>query len=181
MCSVYDTQLTSFCTWWPMVLWVYDIMVTNGYFTYKNMPQSTNTITHTEFHLQCTWGLNQPGSGPSSTSQIVQSSTAKSTCSNIPEGISIPLGRSKDCELLPVRQQNVNRSGSNMEFSQTLRVTSLVVLRTSRCSQITLEPSNVLSDSSRAFAGARESTCSCGGTFRMLRDLTQRGVNFWSS
>jgi len=67
-----------------------------------------------------------------------------------------------------------------MQSSQTLRATSTVLLGTSRCSQTSLELSNVLSDSARAFSGAPESTCSYGGAFRMLRDLTSRIVKYWS-
>ena len=80
-----------------------------------------------------------------------------------------------------VHQQNVNLSGSHTQSSQTLRVTTPVLLSTSRCSQTPLELSNVLSDSARAFSGAPESTCSYGGAFRMLQDLTYRIVKFWSS
>ena len=80
-----------------------------------------------------------------------------------------------------VHQQNVNRSGSHMQSSETPRATSPVLLTTSRCSQTLLELSKVLSDSARVFTGAPESTCSYGGAFRMLRDLTCRIVNFWSS
>jgi hypothetical protein len=43
-----------------------------------------------------------------------------------------------------------------------------------------LELSQVLSDSERAFSGAPESTCSYGGAFRILQDLTYRIVKFWS-
>jgi len=77
-------------------------------------------------------------------------------------------------------QYNVNRSGSNTQFSQTLRAISPVLLGTSRCSQTTLEVSDVLSDSARAFSGAPESTCSSGGAFRMLQDVTYRIIKFWS-
>jgi len=78
-------------------------------------------------------------------------------------------------------QQNVNRSSSHTQSCQTLRVTSPVLLSTSRCSQAPLELSTVLSDSPRAVSGAPESTCSYGGAFRMLRDLTYRIVKCWSS
>jgi len=44
-----------------------------------------------------------------------------------------------------------------------------------------LELSRVLSDSAKAYSGAPESTCSYGGAFTMLRDLTYRIVKFWSS
>jgi len=37
------------------------------------------------------------------------------------------------------------------------------------------------SDSARAFSDAPESTCSYGGVFRTLRELTIRIVKFWSS
>ena len=80
-----------------------------------------------------------------------------------------------------VHQQNVNRSGSHTQTSQTPRLPSAVLLSTSRCSQAPLELSSVLSDSARAFSGASESTCSYGGAFRTIRDLTIRIVKFWSS
>jgi len=83
--SYYDTQLTSIRTWWPMLFWAFDTMVTNAYFIYQDMPQSSKTITHKEFRLQCAWGLILAGSGPISTSQIVQSTKAKSTRSNVHE------------------------------------------------------------------------------------------------
>ena len=54
--SYYDTQLTSFCTWWPMLCWAYDTMITNAYVIFRDMPQSPDTITHKEFRLQCAWG-----------------------------------------------------------------------------------------------------------------------------
>ena len=79
-----------------------------------------------------------------------------------------------------IHQRNVNRSGSHTQSSLTLRATSPVLLSTSRCSQTPLELSKVLSDSARAFSGAPESTCSYGGAFRMLRDLTSGIVKFWS-
>jgi len=55
-----------------------------------------------------------------------------------------------------------------------------VLLSTSRCSQPPLDCCKVLSDSARAFTGTPESTCSYGGAFRMLRDLTIRILKFWS-
>jgi len=79
-----------------------------------------------------------------------------------------------------LHQHNVNQSGSHMQTSQTLRFTSSVLLSTSRCSQAPLEQSKMLSDSARAFSGDPESTCSYGGAFRMLRDLTYRIVKFRS-
>jgi len=57
-------------------------------------------------------------------------------------------------------QQNVNRSGSDRQTSQTLPQTTPVLPSNSRCSQAPLELSKVLSDSARAFSGAPESTCS---------------------
>ena len=89
--SYYDTQLTSFRTWWPMLFWAFDTMVTNAYFIYQDMPQSSNTITHKEFRLQCAWGLILAGPGPISTSQIVQSTKAKSTLPNVKEDTYLPL------------------------------------------------------------------------------------------
>jgi len=79
------------------------------------------------------------------------------------------------------RQQNVIQSGSYMQSSQTLWATSLVLLSTSRCFQTPLELSKMVSDSARAFSGASESSCSYGGAFRMLLDLTDRIVKCWSS
>jgi len=69
-------------------------------------------------------------------------------------------------------QQSVNRSGSHTQSSQILRVTSPVLLSTSRCFQTPLEPIKVLSDSPRAVSSPPGSTCSYRGAFRMLQDLT---------
>jgi len=77
-------------------------------------------------------------------------------------------------------QQNVIRSENNTQSSQTLRMTSPVLLSTSRYSQTPLEVSKVLSDSTRVFSGAPASTWSNGGAFRMLWDLTYRIVKFWN-
>jgi len=66
-----------------------------------------------------------------------------------------------------------------MQTSQTLRSSSPVLQNTSRCSQASLALSSVLSDSTRAFSGAPGSTCSYGGAFRMLQDLTSSIVTFW--
>jgi hypothetical protein len=81
---------------------------------------------------------------------------------------------------LEEHQQNVNRSRSNMETSQTLRHTSMVLPSNSRFFQAPRELCKVLGDSARAFSGAPETTCSYEGAFRMLRDLTYRIVLFWS-
>ena len=89
--SYYYTQLTSCHTLWPMLYWVFHTMVTNAYFIYQDMPQSSNTITHKECRLQCAWGLILAGSGPISTSYIVSSTRAKSTWSNVQEGTDSPL------------------------------------------------------------------------------------------
>ena len=43
--SYYDTQLTSFCTWWPMLCWAYDTMITNSYVIFSDMLQSPDAIT----------------------------------------------------------------------------------------------------------------------------------------
>ena len=51
----------------------------------------------------------------------------------------------------------------------------------SRCPEAPLELCNVLSDSERACSGAPERTCSYGGAFKMLRDLTYRILKFWNS
>jgi hypothetical protein len=77
-------------------------------------------------------------------------------------------------------QQNVIRSRSHTQTSQTLRQPTPVLLSTSRCSQPHLELCKMLSDSARAFSRASESTSSAGGAFRMLRDLTIMIVKFWS-
>jgi len=77
-----------------------------------------------------------------------------------------------------LHQQNANWSGRDMQTCQTLRVTSPVLLSTSRCSQAPLELSDVPSDYARDFSGAPESTCCDGGAFRMQQDLTYRIVKF---
>jgi hypothetical protein len=89
-----------------------------------------------------------------------------------------PLGEMLSPEDSLKHQQNVNRSGSHNETSQTLRWTSPVLPSDCSCSQAPRELIKVLSDSERAFSGAPESTCSYGGEFKMLRDLTYRMVKF---
>ena len=76
--SYYDTQLTSFRTWWPMLFWAYETTITNAYIIFKDMPQSLNGITNKEFRLQCAWGLILAGAGQVSTSQASQSKKPKS-------------------------------------------------------------------------------------------------------
>jgi len=80
-----------------------------------------------------------------------------------------------------LHQQNVNRSGSNAESSQTLRVTSPVLLSTSRCSQTPLELSNVLSDSARAFSGYYEIWLIGWPNFELLRPLRRSPRDFEGS
>jgi len=80
---------------------------------------------------------------------------------------------------IELHQQNVIRSRSHTQTSQTLRVPSAVLLSTSRCSQPPLELCKVLSDSARAFSDAPESTCSDEGALRMLRDLMIRIIKIW--
>jgi hypothetical protein len=71
-----------------------------------------------------------------------------------------------------VHQQTDNRSVRPTQTSQTLRLPSPVLLSTSKCFLAPLELCKVLSDSARAFSGAPEYTCSYGGAFRTLQDLT---------
>ena len=109
--SYYDTQLTSFLTWWPMLFWAYDTMTSNAYIIFKDMPQSPDTITHKEFRLQCAWGLILAGAGQISTSQASQSSKPKSVRSNVKEDTSLPLGRSRDCRHFPIHLEGGKRLG----------------------------------------------------------------------
>jgi len=69
-------------------------------------------------------------------------------------------------------QQNVNRFPNDSQSSQTLHATSPVFISTSICSQTPLELRKLLSDSTRGFLSFLESTCSYGGAFWMLWDLT---------
>jgi len=80
-----------------------------------------------------------------------------------------------------IHQENVNWYGSNTQLSKTLGATTPVLIRTSRCSQTLLELSKTLSDSAREFSGAPGSSCSYGGAFRMLWNLSYRRVKLWSS
>jgi hypothetical protein len=57
---------------------------------------------------------------------------------------------------LTLNQQSVNLSESNREFPQALWSTSPEFLRSSRCSQTTLEEYNVHSDSAKALSGCPE-------------------------
>jgi len=67
-----------------------------------------------------------------------------------------------------LQQQNVKWSGSHMQISQTLQLTSPVLLGNSRCLQAPLKLSKVPSDAARAFSAMPESSCSYGGQFKML-------------
>ena len=109
--SYYDTQLTSFRTWWPMLFWAYDTMITNAYIIFKDMPQSPDAITHKEFCLQYTWDLILVGAGQVSTSQSSQSTKLKSVKPNVKEGTSLPLGRSCDCGNFPTHLDGGRRLG----------------------------------------------------------------------
>jgi hypothetical protein len=55
--SYNDTQLSTFCTWLPILLWALDIMVTNAYMIFWDIPQTTGAgISQKEFQMQSTWG-----------------------------------------------------------------------------------------------------------------------------
>jgi hypothetical protein len=77
-------------------------------------------------------------------------------------------------------QHNVNRSKSHTKSSQIFQGTSPVLGSTSRCSQTPLKLSRMLSDSARAFSSAPGRTCSDGGAFRMLWNMTNISVKHWS-
>jgi len=85
-----------------MLFFTYDTMVKDAHFIHKDMPQRFSTIPHKEFCLQCAWGLILSGSGPISISQIVRSTRAKSTQSNVQVHASLPLDPNCYCEHLPV-------------------------------------------------------------------------------
>jgi len=63
LCRYYDTQLTSFRTWWPMMFWGPDTMATNTYLIYSDI-EDLPPISHKEFRLQCAWGLILTGPSP---------------------------------------------------------------------------------------------------------------------
>ena len=102
LCSYYDTQLTSFRTWWPMLFQAYDTMITNAYMMFRDMPRGPGAIAHKEFHLQSAWGLILAGDGQISTSQASQSTKPKSVRSSVKEDTSLPLDRSCDCGHFPI-------------------------------------------------------------------------------
>jgi hypothetical protein len=77
-------------------------------------------------------------------------------------------------------KQNVNWSGSYTQCSPILRYHPAVVPSTFRRSQSPMEHWNVFSDCASAISGASESTYSCNGALRMLCDLNDRIVKFWS-
>ena len=49
--NYYDTQLTSFHTWQPVLFWVFGSIVTNVYFIFQDMPRTPH-MTREEFRLQ---------------------------------------------------------------------------------------------------------------------------------
>ena len=50
-----------------MLFWAYDRMITNAYIIFKDISQSPDAITHTEFRLRCAWSLNLTGAGQTPT------------------------------------------------------------------------------------------------------------------
>jgi hypothetical protein len=129
-------------------------------------------------------GSISPGESMMYSSKVTPSSPMHSPVCRANATTTSILDRSSSNAVAPsvcIHQQNVNRSGSHTQTSQTLRSTSPALLNTSRCSQTPLELSKVLSDSARAFSGAPECTYSYGGAFSMLRYLTYRIAKFWSS
>jgi len=71
-----------------------------------------------------------------------------------------------------VHQHNVFQSGSHTQTTQTLWLPSPVLLSTCKCSQPPLEYFKVLSDTARAFSRTPECTCSGGGAFRILPEMS---------
>lgn len=104
--SYYDTQLTSFRTWWPMLFWVFDTMVTNAYFIFRDMPQ-TPPMTHKEFRLQAAWGLILAKT--ESKTRRTQPDSQQSTRPTVREDTSLPAGRRCDCGHLPVYSEGQRR------------------------------------------------------------------------
>ena len=104
--SYYDTQLTSFRTLWPMLFWVFDTIVSNAYFIFKDMPQ-TPPITHKEFRLQAVWGLILAKTATESKTRRTQPQpdNQKSTRPTVREDSSLPVGRRCDCGHLPVHSE----------------------------------------------------------------------------
>ena len=80
-----------------------------------------------------------------------------------------------------LHQQTVNWSGSYLQTSQTLQLTSPVILMPPWCSQSLLNLRKLLSESTREFSGDPKSTCHYGGAFRMFWDLTHMVFEFWNS
>jgi len=74
-------------------------------------------------------------------------------------------------------QQNVKHTRSCMTISQMLRSTLAVHQSHCRHSQTTLKLFKVLSDAARVFSGAPEYTCTCGGVFKMLQNVTHTRLN----
>ena len=98
--SYYDTQLTSFRTWWPILFWALDTMVTNAYFIYRDMPQTTGAgISHKEFRLQCAWGLILAGH------KTQQPQKREVSRTNVTQQTLLPVVRRCDCGHLPIHQE----------------------------------------------------------------------------
>jgi hypothetical protein len=68
-----------------------------------------------------------------------------------------------------------------MQTFQTLQLIPVVLLGMSRCSQVPLEVSKVLSHCPRVFSNATDISCSFRGAFWMLWNLTNRKVKFGGS
>ena len=55
----YDTQLTSFRTWYPMFFWALDTAIINSFIIFRDLTTSSTpqTLDHKDFRLQAAWAL----------------------------------------------------------------------------------------------------------------------------
>ena len=107
--SYYDTQLTSFRTWWPMYFWALDTIITNAYFIYLDMPQASKTIAHKEFRLQCAWGRILAGTRPIATPHPSRSTGTKTAGPYVRKDTELPPDQSCDCGHHPVHLEGRRR------------------------------------------------------------------------
>jgi len=86
-----------------------------------------------------------------------------------------PSGRNGSVRVDPLRQSRYRHTGGGLLRARRQYHASCCTSPSDRSFAISS------SDSARAFSDASESTCSYGGAFRTLRDLTIRIVKFWRS
>jgi hypothetical protein len=94
----YDCQQTSRRTWWPILFWALDTMVTNAYIIFCDV-EGVPKLSHKEFRLQCAWPLIYSGPAPK------VSTSNRPAARNVKSSTELPLERLEPHGHLPVHSE----------------------------------------------------------------------------